>query len=163
MNAKQVIPYRTYTFQTPLSESEIQAVVRKHAHLGQWDGLLIKSKPYYGQLSAGYFEIRETGAHKRHSHKPALSVFIQPQGAFQRVVLTVKPHGLVLSLAILFVGSCLFFLLLNLWHFLRTWDPAPVVNYIFIVAIVGGIFVLPFHFAAERILHFWKRELRLQP
>jgi hypothetical protein len=159
---KPVIPYRPYTFQTPLSDGEINALVQKHAHLGAWDGMLIKSKPYYGELTSGHFEIRETGAHKRHSHKPALSAYIRLQDAGQQVVLTVKPHGLVLGLATLIVGSCWFFLLLNLWHFFRTWDPAPVVTYIFIVAIVTGIFVLPFQFAAERILHFWKRELRLQ-
>ncbi len=157
-----VIPYRAYLFHTTLSESAIEAVVRKHTHLGQWDGMLISSKPYYGEMRAGYFEVTACGAHKKNSLKPSLSVFSEPNGARRRVAVTAKPHALLAGLALVFVGACLFYVLLNVLHFFSTGEAAPVVVSIVNLAIVGGCFALPFHFAAGKTLAFWKKELGLQ-
>jgi hypothetical protein len=56
-----IVPYRPCKFHMVLSESEIETVVRKYALIGQWEGLLISGKPYFGEISHGYFEVRECG------------------------------------------------------------------------------------------------------
>jgi hypothetical protein len=157
-----VIPYRAHTFQTALSGGEIEAAVRRHTHLGQWDGLLVKSKPYFGELAPGYFCVRETGFQKRYSNKPTLAVRFQPHASGQQVVLKMHPHVAVAGLAVLFVGSCAYFLLLNIVRFFGAWDPAPVVTSLCVLAFMAGCFVLPYHFAAARTMRFWKRELMLR-
>jgi hypothetical protein len=157
-----IVPYRPNPFHTTLSESEIEIVVRKYAHIGQWEGLLISSKPYFGDISRGYFEIRECGRFKRYSMKPILYAYLHPKDKGLEVTLTIKPHGAILALAALFIGSCVYFLLLHLLSFFNTFNPAPVILFVFIVTMMSGFFVLPFHLAAERTLQFWKRELLLQ-
>lgn len=157
-----IVPYRPCQFHTTLSESEIQTVVRKYAHIGQWEGLLISSKPYFGDISRGYFEVRECGRFKRYSMKPSLYAYLRPQDNGHEVVLAIRPHGAILALAALFIGSCVYFLLLHLLNFFSTFNAGPVILFVFIVALMAGFFVLPFQLAAERTLQFWKRELRLQ-
>ena len=157
-----VIPYRAYRFRTALPESAIQVVVQKHAHLGQWDGMLISDKPYYGEMHAGYFEVRACGPHKKNSLKPTLYVALELRGAVQHVVVTVKPHPLLAGLALVFVGACAFYLLLNILHFVGTRDAAPVVTWVINLAVVAGCFALPFHFAVEKTMAFWNKELALQ-
>ena len=157
-----IIPYRLSKFHTTLSESEIQTTVRKYAHIGQWEGLLISSKPYFGEISRGYFEVRECGRLKRYSMKPMLYAYLHPQDKGHEVMLAIKPRGAILALAALLIGSCVYFLLLHLLNFFRTFDAGPVMLFVFIVALVSGCFVLPFHLAAERTLQFWKQELLLK-
>lgn len=157
-----IIPYRTHSYHSPLSEAEITATIRKHAHIGEWDGLLFANKPYFGILAPGYFEIRESGSRKRYSMKPILYAYLQLGGSGHEVTLALKPHGFVLGLAVLLVGSCVMFLLQHLLNFFRTFDAAPVIQFVFTTAIMAGIFILPFHLMAERTLQFWKRELQLR-
>jgi hypothetical protein len=156
-----IVPYRPRKFHTTLSESEIQTVVRKYAHIGQWEGLLISSKPYFGELSHGYFEVRECGRFKRYSMKPILYTYLRTQDQGHEVMLVIKPHGVILTLAALLIGSCVYFLLLHLLNFFSTFNVAPVLLFMFIVTLMSGFFVLPFQVAAERTLQFWKRELLL--
>ena len=145
-----IVPYRPCKFHTMLSESEIQTVVRKYAHIGQWEGLLIRSKPYFGEISHGYFEVRECGRFKRYSMKPILYAYLRPRDKGHKVMLAIKPHGVILALAALFIGSCVYFLLLHLLNFFSTFNAGPVILFVFIVALMAGFFVLPFHLAAER-------------
>jgi hypothetical protein len=157
-----IIPYRPCKFHTTLSESEIQTVVRKYAHIGQWEGLLISSKPYFGDMSHGNFEVRQCGRFKKYSMKPILYAYLRPLDKGHEVMLAIKPHGVMLALAALFIGSCGYFLLLNLLNFFRTFDARPVLLFVFIVALMAGCFVLPFQLTAERTQQFWKRELLLK-
>ena len=156
------IPYRISHFHTTLPEQEIRAAIEKNAHLGQWDGMLIKSKPYYGEISTGYFMLRASGRFKKHSHSPSLIAWFNPVERGQRVELSLKPHPLLLALAILFVGASAFFLLLNIFSFFGTWNIAPVFMSSFIVAIMVALFVLPYHTTAEKTVRFWIRELKLE-
>lgn len=158
---KLVIPYRSSVFHTPLSEADIQAAVRKHAHLGQWDGMFFKSKPYFGEVSAGHFEIRPCGRLKKYGYGPALSVLIAPQSAGAVLKVTVKPHMLLLGLAILLLAPCAIFLLLHVLAFFRTWDITPVVNFASGTATIAACFVLPYQISASRSLQFWQQELLL--
>ena len=155
------IPYRISHFHTTLPEQEIRAAIEKNAHLGQWEGMLIKSKPYYGEISTGYFMLRASGRFKKYSHSPSLIAWFNPVERGQRVELSLKPHQL-LALAILFVGASAFFLLLNIFSFFGTWNIAPVFMSSFIVAIMVALFVLPYYTTAEKTLRFWIRELKLE-
>ena len=85
-----IVPYRPRKFHTTLSESEIQTVVLNHTHIGQWKGLLISSKPYFGEISHRYFEVRECGRFKRYSMKPNLYAYLCPQDKGHEVVLAIK-------------------------------------------------------------------------
>ena len=160
---KRVIPYRPCTYQTILSEAQIQAAVREHAHIGQWDGMIFKTKPYFGEWSAGFFEIRACGANKKYGYAPSLSAYIERQSTGSQLVLRVKPHPLLLSLALLMLGVCGFFLMQNLVIFFATGNPAPVLMYVFILALVVGGFGLPYHFATASALAFWTKALQLHP
>lgn len=156
------IPYRISHYHTTLPEQEIRAAVEKNAHLGQWEGMLIKSKPYYGELSAGYFTLRASGRFKKHSHSPSLIAWFSTAERDQRVELSLRPHPLLLALGVLFVGASAFFLLLNIFRFFGNWDIAPIFMSSFIVAIMVALFVMPYHTAAEKTLRFWIRELKLE-
>ena len=157
-----VIPYREHSFHTTLSENDVRAAVEKHAHLGQWDGMLFKSKPYYGELSKGHFALRASGRFKKHSHAPTLLAWLEPDGHGLHVTLSLRPHPLLVALAILFVGSSAFFLMVNVWAFFGTWDISPAVMSSFILVLLAGVFALPYQLSAEKTLRFWIQELKLQ-
>ena len=93
--------------------------------------------------------------------KPILYAYLRPLDNGQQVMLAIKPHGVILAMAALFIGSCAYFLLLHLLNFFSTFNAAPVILFMFIVTLMSGFFVLPFHLAAERTMQFWKRELQL--
>jgi len=125
--------------------------------------MIFSSKPYYGECSAGGFQIRACGARKRHSLKPLLSASLRTEGSRHTVVMTVTPHALLVSLAILFVGACAFYWALSVVHFFGTGNAAPVLSWMLNLAVVGACFVLPYHFAAQRTLAFWIKMLQLEP
>jgi len=157
-----IIPYRLRVFETDLPQADIEARVRQYAHLGQWEGMFIKSKPYFGDLHQYGFEVRQTGHLKKYSMSPILVAQVHPQASGSEVSLSLKPHVVVAGLAVLFVGSCVYFFLVNVLWFFRTWDIRPAVTLLVCTAIMAAIFTLPFQVKAKRTLQFWINELRLR-
>jgi hypothetical protein len=155
-----VVPYRANTFQTDLSEAAILTIVKKHTHIGQWDGAFIKSKPYFGALSPGYFEIRQCGRFKKYGYGPALSARIAPQATGSLLEITVKPHMMLVGLAILLLAPCAIFLLMHVVAFFGTWDARPIMSFATGTAIIAACFLLPYHFGVQRTFQFWKKALR---
>jgi hypothetical protein len=155
------IPYRNYAFRTPLSDVEIRKAVEPHAHLGSLDGMFIKSKPYHGEVTPGYLHLRACSHFKKYGYGPALVVYFAPRDGGQQATLSVRPHGLLLALAALFVGFSVIALLGSLGAFFGSWDFSPVVAWSINTAALTVLFALPYHLAAEKIVRFWIRELWL--
>ena len=158
------IPYRTYTFHTPLSDADIRKAVETHAHIGTWDGMFIKSKPYNAEIATGHISVRACGTHKKYGYSPAMVVLFTPQQTgSQRAEVTLKPHGLLVALGVPFVGISLYLLAANIVGFFGNWDVAPIIVSLGSTAMLAGCFALPYHFSAQKTVHFWSQELRLAP
>ena len=156
------VPYRNYVFHTSLSDAQIRKAVEPHAHLSALDGMFIKSKPYHGEVSPGYMSLRACSRFKKYGYGPAMVAYFMPHTNGQQVSLSLRPHGLLVALAVVFVGFSLVALLGSIARFFGSWDASPVIAWAINTAVLTGIFVIPYHLAAEKIVRFWMRELKLQ-
>ncbi len=157
-----VIPYRTHHYHTPLSEEDVRAAVQRHTHLGGWDKLVLKNKPYFGELAPGFFCVRESGRRKLYSNRPTLTARLAPHETGTCMVIKMHPHVMVAGLAALLMGACAYFVLASIVKFFGAWDARPVATWLMNFSIISACIVLPYHFSAVRTLRFWKNELRLR-
>ncbi|GAB3985647.1 hypothetical protein GCM10028807_01350 [Spirosoma daeguense] len=152
--------YRQFSYQTPISPSEIQQKLDANVITGF---SILSSKPYYGEVSQYDFSVRKTsGKLKKQSLAPTVHGSYKVQDGQTLVNLTLVPHTIFIIATVLFGFPCLLYIFTGLREALRSGDIVILFDCFFPLVLLYGIFWVIFQYQSQADIRFWEYTLNLR-
>lgn len=156
-----LLPFRQLTYQTDLTPEQISQRLAENVITGF---SLYSKKPYYGGFTPYSFSVRKTSNNfKKQGLGPSIDGTYRTSNGKQLVTLSLRPHTVWIITLFLFGFPLVLFMALGIPEVFKTGNLAILLNILFPVLVLYGIFWLIFQIQSSSDIRFWEYTLQLEP